>query len=201
MRFGRIGAIGIGIVAAGLAIGLRSIDGSSAAVEGFVVGAARYAAWLGAGSVALAAANRRTTTDRRDGLEILALLRGASPRSLAAARVAATSMEAARAVLMPSLVVGLAVLASAGTARAALTRVMLLLVVMVFSLIVGLALGSLATLADRLRPNGGRGFFLAVVIAPWAALDLIGRGSFSVPGALGAVLSVGLDAIGLGSLA
>ncbi len=200
VRLGRFAALAVGVVAAALAIGLRSIDGSTASVEGFVVGAARWSAWLGAGSVALGAANRRASIDRRDGLEILALARGASTRSLAAARVAATSLVATRAVLVPSLLVAFIALASAGTGRVAATRAMLILVVAAFATIVGVTLGSLATLADRLRPSGGRGLFLALVIAPWAALDLIGRGAFSIPGALGSVLSLGLDAIGLGRL-
>lgn len=199
-RVGRLLALGVGIVGALVAVGLRIADGPGAAVEGLVVGVGKWAMWIGAGSVALAAANGRTVADRRDGLELMAFSHGASPRTLSSARVVATSLEVARAAMTPSLVVGITALACSGSARTALVRALLLVVLGVFSALGGLSLGAIAAIADRARPAGGRGLFLAVVIAPWAALDLVGRGAFSVPGALGAVLSLGLDAIGLGRL-
>lgn len=200
-RLGRYAAIGVGVVAAGLALALRSTDGPAAAVEGFVVGTCRWSAWIGAGSIALSAANLRAVTDRRDGLEILAFSQGVSPRTLAAARLLATSTEATRSILVPTLIVGVAALASSGSGRVALVRVWLLFFAAIFAASSGLVLGALSTLADRLRPAGGRGLLVAVVLAPWAALDLVGRGVYSVPGALGALLSVGLEWLGLGRLA
>jgi hypothetical protein len=114
--------------------------------------------------------------------------------------VIATSMLAARVVWIPTFIASLAAFATAGSARVAFHRALLFAMLVVFGAITGVTMGVVSTLADRLRPNGGRGLFVAVVLVPWAALDMIGRSSFSLPGALGAVLSLGLDVIGMGRL-
>jgi hypothetical protein len=200
-RVGRLFALGLGVVAAFAAFALRAVDGPAASVEGLVLAAARAAAWLGAGGVALVAADQRAVRDRRDGIEILAMARGATPRGLVAARLVATMSAAFRAVVWPSLVAGAAAVVVSGSAHAALERAGLVVLTVVFAGVTGVTLGALSTISDRLRPTGGRGLFLGLVLLPWAAFDLVGRGVLSVPGALGALLRVGLDLIGLGRLA
>lgn len=186
---------------AGCAIALRSIDGRTAALEGYVVLAARVSAWLCGGLVALSASNQRAWTDRRDGVEALSAMRGVRGRALEAARVASVGMEITRAVLVPPLVVGVLTIALAGSASSAVARAGVVGVVALFAMVEGLVVGGVASLLDRLRPAGARGLLVAVVVVPWALLDLIGAPGLSVPGFLSGLLGFALRVIGMGRLA
>lgn len=186
---------------AGCAIALRSIDGRTAALEGYVVLAARVSAWLCGGLVALSATNQRAWTDRRDGVELLSAMRGVTGRTLEVARVLSVAMEIARAVLVPPLVVGLLTVSLAGSLSSAIARVGVLGVLLLFALVEGIVVGAVASVLDRLRPAGARGLLVAVVVLPWALLDLIGSPGLSIPGFLSGLLGVALRVLGVGNLA
>ncbi|MFO0614597.1 MAG: hypothetical protein U0414_18575 [Polyangiaceae bacterium] len=197
-RFGGYAVLG---TFAGCAVALRSIDGPTAAIEGYVVLAARASAWLCGGLVALSAANQRAWTDRRDGVEILAAMRGVRGRALEVARFASVALEIARSTLVAPWGVGLLAVALAGSASSALSRALVLLSVTLFALVEGAVVGAVAYALDRLRPAGARGLLVAVVVLPWALLDLIGAPGLSVPGFMSGVLGVALRVIGMGRLA
>lgn len=184
----------------GCAIALRSIDGRAAPIEGYVVLAARVSAWLCGGLVAISAANQRAWIDRRDGVEVLSAMRGVRGRALEASRWLSVAAEIARATFVPPLAVGLLAIALAGSLKSALLRVWVLLGVLLFALIEGVVLGAVASALDRARPSGARGLLLAVVILPWAALDLVGSPGLSIPGLLGGFLELSLRVIGVGRL-
>lgn len=201
-RVGRWLALLVLVGFAACAVGLRAIDGPSASLAGLVTATARVSAWIGAGLVALAATNQRAIADRRDGLEILAAMRGATAlRGLPVARFLATGFEATRVVLAPSLGVGVLVISLSGDAHVAALRALVLLPVVLFSAVSGFALALLAVACDAMRPTRGRSFFLGAIILPWALFDLLGHPFLSVPGALNGILSTGLDVLGLGALA
>jgi hypothetical protein len=200
-KIGRWGAWFFLLAFAAGAIALRAMDGRAAGIEGLVVATAHTTAWLCAGFVALAATNQRTLTDRRDGIEVLAAMRGASTRTLGWARFLATAFEAARVIAIPSIAVGILTTSLSGTAGVALTRATVLLPIAIYAVVTGAVLAFLSVLSDALRPAGGRSFFMGIIILPWALFDLLGHPAISVPGLLGRVLSVGLDALGVGGLA
>lgn len=200
-RFARyLGYAVLGLFA-GCAIALRSIDGQTAAIEGYVILAARVSAWLCGGLVAISAANQRAWTDRRDGVEVLSAMRGVRGRALEAARALSVAMEIARVTFLPPLGVGALTIALSGSVSSAVSRVGVLLVVLAFALLEGVVVGAVATLLDRLRPAGARGLLVAVVILPWAILDLVGAPALSIPGFLGGAFDVALRIAGIGRIA
>jgi len=80
-------------------------------------------------------------------------------------------------------------------------RAAALVPIIVFGLVTGAVLGALAVLADIARPTSGRSLFIGTILLPYALFDLLGHPMLSVPGALNGLLSIGLDAFGLGALA
>ncbi len=200
-RFARYFGYAVLGLFAGCALALRSIDGRTAPIEGYVVLTARVSAWLCGGLVAISAVNQRAWADRRDGVELLSAMRGVRGRALDAARALSVAMEIARVTVLPPLVVGLLTIALSGSASSALSRVWVLLAIVAFAALEGVVLGAVATLLDRLRPAGARGLLIAVVILPWAILDLLGAPALSIPGFLGGAFDLTLRLIGIGRYA
>lgn len=200
-RFARyLGFALIGLFGGG-AIALRSIDGRTAAIEGYVVLAARVAALVSGSLVALSAANQRGFIDRREGVELLSAMRGVRGFALDAARGIGTALEIARVVALPPVAVGALTVALAGSGASAIERTGVVAAVLLFALMVGLVLGAVTTALDRLRPAGARGWLLAVLILPWALFETVGVRGLSIPGFLAGVLDVSLRVFGMGRLA
>jgi len=200
-KIGRWSAVLILLGFSACVVGLGVADGRGASLAGFVTATAKTSAWLSAGFIALAAAHQRSLSDRRDGLEVLASMRGASLRTLGLARFLGTGVDATLVVLVPSVVVDLLTVSFSGNVHVAALRALLLFPIALFSLATGFALSFLAVLADVLRPMSGRSLFTGAIVLPWAIFDLLGHPAISVPGALGGLLSVSLQALGLGGLA
>jgi len=200
-RFGRGGAIAIASGYAVVAVVLRAADGPAAPLAGLVASAAPSIAWIGAGSIALAAAHDRAAVDRRDGIALLAGSRGASSEALAAARVVAAMIAIGRGVGLPLIGLALLVAAIAGSASGAARGLAVTLAALVFSAICGVTLGAVAAACGSLGARRGRSFFVAVVVVPWLLADLAGLGAWSLPGALGAALDTAMRLAGAGPLA
>jgi len=181
----------VAIVFAILALILRIADGVTW-FPGLIETALYWILWIAGGSVALVAANDRPGADRADGLESLVASRGASPEALAASRVLAAMVELAVVIGAPAVALALFTAAIAGTLEMALRHLAFVLAVAVFAAIAGATLGGLASACSRIGAARGRSLFAAVVIVPWLLADLAGRGAWSIPGALRAVLSFSL---------
>lgn len=195
-QLGAVLAWGATLVLAVVAAVLRVADGPSATLSVLVVMAAPWVAWLAAGPVALAAADDRARTDRRDGVLALAASRGATPGGLERARVAAAIQSVTSATALPLVGLALFVTAIGGTS-AALKHLAATLLAAVFALACGVTLGGVAAACGRIGERRGRLLFLTVVLGPWMILDLVGRGAWSIPGALGALLDLGVRLAGL----
>jgi hypothetical protein len=191
------------ILAAGFVVwivALRVMDGAAAPTLSLPVKAARWSLWLAAFPVALTAAHQRALADRRDGLEVLALVRGFSGRELARARVVAAALRIAWVIALPAALAGVASLASAGTLRAAADRALVLAVIAAYAVLAGLLLGPIAAVCEVLAPLRGRSLFFFVLVASWAIADLLDSPALSITGALGLAMHVALDAVGLGRI-
>jgi hypothetical protein len=189
-RLGLVSAWGTTLVFAVMAIALRAGDGVDASFGGLVVQATRIVAWVAGGSVALAAAADRASLDRRDGIETLAAVRGASPLALAAARALATMIQVARAILGPALSLAALAVILSGTVFVALSQLGVAAAVAVFAVVTGVVVGAAADVCARLGRRQGRWLLLAVIVAPWIAADIAGRSAWSIPGALSALLEL-----------
>ena len=187
-RFAAIAAIPVVLAFAGIAVALRTVDGSLSPLEGLVPTAAKWLAWASAAPLALSAARDRRLLDRREGLDALAAARGFSASALESAR-ALGAMSAITATLgVPLVVLTLFTAALAGSVRLALARVGLAILAAGFSVIVGVTLGGLASICARTGRARGRLLLFALVAGPWMLADLLGHGAWSIPGALAAVL-------------
>ena len=190
-RFGIVAAALVTIVFASIALILRVADGVTW-FPGLIQTALHWIVWLAGGSVALVAAHDRSGADRADGLESLVASRGASLEALAASRVLAAMIHVAFVIGAPGAVLALFTAAIAGTLEMALRHLAFVLAVAVFAAIAGVTLGGVASACGRIGAARGRSLFAAVVIGPWLLADLAGRGAWSIPGALRAVLSFSL---------
>lgn len=199
-RAARFGSIALATFAVVWLIALRVADGAYAPALGVPVRVARYAFWLGAVPWALAAANERTLADRRDGIEALALSRGLTLASLAWARALCSVTGSARAILIPSLLAGVASAAIAPTVRVLVERALVLVSVATYGIASGVVLGALGALCDMVAPKRGRSVFIALAILSWAASDLANDPRLSLTGLLGSVLHETLRAFGLGRI-
>jgi hypothetical protein len=187
-RFAAIAAIPVVLAFAGIAVALRTVDGSLSPLEGLVPTAATWLAWVVAAPLALSAARDRRLLDRREGLDALAASRGFSASALEGARALAAMSTITVTLGAPLVGLTLFTAALAGSARLALARVGLAILAAAFSGIVGVTLGGLASLCARAGRARGRLLLVALVAGPWALADLLDHGAWSIPGALAAVL-------------
>lgn len=183
-----LAAIPVVLAFAGIAVALRSVDGSLAPLSGLVPTAARWLAWVVAAPLALAAARDRRLLDRREGLDALAAGRGFSASALEAARALGAMTTITTAIGVPLIVLALFTAALAGSVRLAVARLGLAVLAALFAVIAGVTLGGLASLCARAGRARGRLLLFAVVAGPWMLADLLGHGAWSIPGALAAVL-------------
>jgi hypothetical protein len=196
---GRLGAVVPWLVAAGfagVAVALRVADGGDAPLGGLVASAARWLAWLAGAPVALAAAEDRRALDRRDGIDALVGPRGFSDRAVESARVLGAMIEVARAIGAPLVAIALVALSLSGSGAAALGRIGLALGAALCAAVAGVTLGGVAAACGRLGRARGRWLLAAVILGPWAIADLGGHGSWSIPGALGAMITFTLGGAG-----
>lgn len=183
-----LAAIPVVLAFAGIAVALRSVDGSLAPLSGLVPTAARWLAWVVAAPLALAAARDRRLLDRREGLDALAAGRGFSASALEAARALGAMTTITTALGVPLIVLALFTAALAGSVRLAVARLGLAVLAALFAVIAGVTLGGLASICARAGRARGRLLLFAVVAGPWMLADLLGHGAWSIPGALAAVL-------------
>jgi hypothetical protein len=191
-RFGAIAAIPVVLAFAGIAVAIRSVDGSLAPLEGLVPTAATWLAWLVAAPLALSAARDRRLLDRREGLDALAAARGFSASALESARALGAMTAITTALGGPLVVLTLFTAALAGSVRLAFARLALALLAAAFAVIVGVTLGGLASICARTGRARGRLLLVALVAGPWMLADLLDHGAWSIPGALAAVLDFAL---------
>jgi hypothetical protein len=183
-----LAAIPVVLAFGGIALAIRSVDGSLAPLSGVVPTAARWLAWVAAAPLALAAARDRRLLDRRAGLDALAAARGFSASALEAARALGAMTTITAALGVPLIALTLFTAALAGSVGLAVARLGLAALAAVFAGIVGVTLGGLAAICARVGRGRGRLLFIAVVTGPWVLADLLGHGAWSVPGVLAAVL-------------
>ena len=187
-RFATVASILIVLAFAGIALALRSVDGSLSPLEGLVPTAATWLAWAAAAPIALSAARDRRLLDRREGLDALAAGRGFSASALEAARALGAMTTITTALGTPLVVLALFTAALAGSVRLALARLVLAALAAAFALTAGVTLGGLASICARVGRARGRLLLFALVVGPWMLADLLGHGAWSIPGALAAVL-------------
>ncbi len=179
------------LTAAGFAVAalaLRVTDGDGASLDGLTVSAAHWIAWIVGVPMAFAAARDHTTQDRIDGIEALAAMRGISPAALDSARVLGAMTAVGWAIGAPLAALAGLTAALAGRGPLALHRLGLGVSALVFAGIAGVTLGGLGSACGRAGRARGRWLLAALIVGPWALADLAGRGAWSIPGALGAVL-------------
>jgi hypothetical protein len=198
-RLGLVAGIATAAVFAAMAAVLRVGDGPSAPLEGIIELGAASITWAAAMPTALAAARNRGVHDRVDGVEALAAARGIQARGLEAARAVAAMMQIARAIGIPLVGLALLTMALAGSLRGALARLGLAVWLAIFAAIAGVSLGSLATLCSRFGRRRGRLLLAVVVVVPWMLAALADSAVYSIPGALGAVLSFAFQLAGGGA--
>jgi hypothetical protein len=193
-RAARFGAWSTALGFAAVAVSVRATDGKDAALAGTIAAAAPWIAWLAGAPLALAAAEDRRGADRREGILALASARGISSRGLSAARVVAAMTEITAAIGAPILALAVLTAALSGRLSEAFGRILLGLGGVAFAIVAGVTLGGLASACARAGGARGRWLFLAVVLLPWMLADLLGARSWSIPGALAAILDFTLRA-------
>ncbi len=198
MRVGRAATWLLLIAYAGGAVLQRFTEATPADVLGYAPMAARTAAWLAAGSIALAAANGRELRDDREGIGALAASFGIGRAELRGARVVATLRACALAIAIPAGGTALAACALQSGPMEALSALRMVPAVALFAAVAGAAIGLTAAVADRLWPDRGRSALVALVIVPWLLSDAMGWPGASIPGALDAVLTTAIATLGVG---
>ncbi|MDI1448807.1 hypothetical protein QHF85_32370 [Polyangium sp. 6x1] len=193
-RVGLVGGALLGASFAALAIVLRATEGTSAPLEGLVGLGAASITLVAAAPTTLAAASDRTAEDREAGIEALAATHGVHAQSLHAVRWIASMVQIARSVGLPLVGLALVTVALSSSASMAMRRIVFALGLFVFSVSAGATLGTLAAFSARMGGRRGRVLLAAIVIVPWMLAELAGRGTYSIPGALSALLSLLVDA-------
>jgi hypothetical protein len=181
---GRLTVVGF----AAVAITLRVMDGAEASLSGITSTAAHWLPWIIGAPLAFAAAEDRAARDRRDGIETLARSRGISARGIESARMLAAMTATTRAIGAPLLTLTVLVALLAGRLPVAIERAATCAGAVTFAVIAGVTLGGAGALCGRVGREHGRWLLAAVVLGPWVLADLAGRGAWSLPGALDAVL-------------
>ncbi|MDI1435279.1 hypothetical protein [Polyangium sorediatum] len=195
-RLGLACGVLLGASFAVLAIVLRATEGTRAPLEGLVGLGAASITLLAAAPTTLAAASDRSAEDREAGIEALAATHGVHAQSLHVVRWFASMVQITRAIGLPLVGLALVTVALSSSGAMAMRRIVFALGLSVFSVIAGTTLGTIATFAARMGGKRGRVLLAAIVIVPWMLAELAGRGSYSIPGALSALLSLLVDAGG-----
>ena len=164
----------------------------SAALEGIVRLAAETTAWAGAAPLALAVAHERERTDRRDGIEALALARGFRRDALHGVRTLAAVAEALLVVGVPLEGIALAILAVSRGAPSFAAALGFMVALAAFAVCVAVTVALTATLCGRAFGARGRTALVLVVFVPWLAAKTTGDATWSIPGALDALLRASL---------
>ncbi|MDI1476069.1 hypothetical protein [Polyangium sp. y55x31] len=193
-RIGLVGGVLLGASFAILAIVLRATEGTSAPLEGLVGLGAASITLVAAAPTTLAAASDRTAEDREAGIEALAATHGVHAQSLHVVRWVASMVQIARAIALPLVGLALVTVALSSSGSMVMRRIVFAIGLLAFSAIAGATLGTIATFAARMGGRRGRLLLAAIVIVPWMLAELAGRGSYSIPGALSALLSILVDA-------
>ena len=189
-RMALVAAVGVALVHAIALLVVRETGAGPAALDATLRSAAQWLAWAAAAPLALAAANDRPAADRRDGIDALAAARGAPSSELHAARALAAMQQVALIIGAPAALLALLGAALAGSTDAALRLASVGAGALVFALAAGVTLGGLAAASARLAGPRGRSLLAALVLIPWALGDLAGRATWSIPGALDALLTL-----------
>jgi hypothetical protein len=184
----------LGALFATLAIVLRATEGTSAPLEGIVGLGAASITVVAAAPTTLAAASDRTAEDREAGIEALAATRGMHAQGLHVVRWVASMVQIGRAIGLPLVGLGLVTVALSSSGSMAMRRIVFALGLFAFAALAGITLGTIAAVAARLGGRRGRLVLAAIVIVPWMLAELAGRGWYSIPGALSALLSLLVDA-------
>ncbi|MBI4706079.1 MAG: hypothetical protein HY744_33715 [Deltaproteobacteria bacterium] len=151
-------------------------------IDGVLRRALAWLPWLALGPAAVSMANGAEARDRRDGVELLAQLRGATRGDLLAARVAAAAAEASLRLALPALALG--VIAAAALRRAALGALAQALALGGFAALGGLVFGAVAAFCGHWGGRRGVLLLALVVLGPWALANHLGEAVWSLPGAL-----------------
>jgi hypothetical protein len=179
----------VGLVCGVSLLIVRVVDGAEVSVGGSVAVASAWIAWLGAGPVALAAADRQDARSREEGLDELGGMRGVPAAWLDASRTLAAMTQVALVIAAPLTVLALVAAAIAPSAAAAGRALAHGVGALAFAVATGIAVGGLAALFGRAR-RGGPLLLIAIVVGPWLIASAFGRAAWSIPGALSATLSL-----------
>lgn len=197
-RVGFISGMSLAAAMATVGILVRAFDGASFPLDGLIDTSAASISVVAAGPTMLAAATDRRTADREGGIEALVAMRGIHASQLDLVRAYAAMLQIARTTALPLVTLALTLAALASTASIALHRMGIALGLAAFAIVVGVALGSVATLSARVGGRRGKLTVSAIVLLPWLVGELFDRGTYSIPGALSALLSLILD-VGAGA--
>lgn len=181
---------------AAAAVAARYGDRGPVDLSGFGPSAARFAAWMAAGPIALSAANGRERSDRVDGIDALASSFGVGASALRAGRLLGVVLACTRVIALPSIGVALLVAGLAGSMADAASALRTVPVLALFAVVGGSVLGALALIAERVSPERGMRTFGLLIVVPWAVSGLVDWSGASVPGALDALLTTALALTG-----
>ncbi|WP_245677828.1 hypothetical protein [Chondromyces crocatus] len=189
-RFGLFAAMGVALGQGALLALLQDGTSAAPALDGTLRSAAQWLAWMGAGPLALAAANDRPGADRSEGIEVLAASRGTYPATFHAAQTLAAMQMVALVIAAPVLLLALLGAGLSSTPAGAMRALGLGGGVLAFAVTTGILLGGLASISGRIAGPRGRSLLAAIVLVPWILADLAGNARWSIPGALDAFLSL-----------
>jgi hypothetical protein len=197
-RLGLALAVLIAVAVGVSALVVHLVDGAEANLGGAIAQASTWVAWLGAGPVALAAADRQAARDRAEGLDDLVATRGAPSAWLVAGRTLAAMAQVALVIAAPLTALALIVAGLAPSTAAAWRALTQGLGALGFAVTVGVAIGGLAALAGRAH-RGGPLVLITIVLGPWLVASAFDRSAWSIPGALEAALTLFLAPVGGGA--
>lgn len=187
---------GLLVAFAAATVATRFGDSAPTDLAGFGPTAARFAAWLAAGPIALSAANGRERGDRADGIDALAASFGVAPSALRMGRLTGVALACMRAIAIPAVGVSLVAAALSPSLAAATSPLLTAPVLLGFAIVAGAVLGILAVIAERIAPERGMRALVLLVVVPWAMSDLVGWSGASIPAALDALLTAALTVAG-----
>lgn len=192
-RIGFVSGMSLALSLVVFAIVVRASDGPSAPLDGLIDVGAGSITCVAAAPTTLAAASDRRTADREGGIEALSAMRGIHVAHLELARTYAAMVHITRTTALPLVTLALSIAAMASTLSLAAQRIGVMLGLVGFAAMVGVVLGSMAALSARVGGRRGKLVVSTVVLLPWLVGGFFGRGTYSIPGALDAALSLILD--------
>lgn len=192
-RVGFVSGMSLALSFVVFAIVVRASEGPSAPLDALIDAGAGAITVVATAPTTLAAATDRRTADREGGIEALSAMRGVHVAQLELARTYAAMVHIARTTALPLMTLALSIAALASSLSLALRRIGVMLGLVAFSAIVGVVLGAVAAFSARVGGRRGKLVVSAIVLLPWIVGELFGRGSYSIPGALDAALSLILD--------